>query len=471
MNHDEALHRIQNLSASQRALLQKRINERRNDLPADESRNPGSNQLTAWVVCSDVNQTAKSIRTELSGRLPSALVPRAINLVNALPKNANGKIDRSQLLDQIPETAHQRSAPDQVDPDVARLCRLCESILGCKIARPSDSFTDLGGDSFSSIQFVAVARKQGFSIDPSDVLSTSSLSELIEIDRNKTNASQKASPESTTQRSEQVLEIRSGIAQGSVLFAHEIGGQCHYANHLSQHLDTRLAQFVTQQTWDPAELAEKRSLGEMAAAYVDQWLDHDPIGPHYVVSFCWGALLGYEICQQMQQRNKPVDVLCVIDFGTEASFRHASTGQRAIAATRGMHRRLINRIGGLGNNESMGQLAKSLAQKLFRSVSGKPQEVGEFQFAENMGPPELIQQNVRRYFDYQIAQSDQVMHLFRSKNEMLIGARYVEPTYGWKYLVGERIQTHSIDGNHDQCVQPPHAYRLAESLNQVLLTG
>ena len=56
----------------------------------------GLGQILAFVA-TNCAATAEELLRELSGVVPPYMLPRRIVLVNELPKNANGKIDRTVL--------------------------------------------------------------------------------------------------------------------------------------------------------------------------------------------------------------------------------------------------------------------------------------------------------------------------------------------------------------------------------------
>ncbi|WP_203895674.1 non-ribosomal peptide synthetase, partial [Planobispora longispora] len=97
--------------------------------------------------------------------LPEYMVPGAVVVLDALPLNANGKIDRRAL-----------PAPDREsggrEPESERerlLCGLFAEVLGLDRVGADDGFFDLGGDSIVAIQLVARAREAGLRITPKQV--------------------------------------------------------------------------------------------------------------------------------------------------------------------------------------------------------------------------------------------------------------------------------------------------------------
>ncbi|MBK3839473.1 non-ribosomal peptide synthetase [Paraburkholderia aspalathi] len=103
---------------------------------------------------------AEQLRDALAARLPAALVPAAICLLDALPLTRNGKIDRTALPEPVEHlSADTRAAPEtplqHALLDVWRQV-LCQSALGI-----DDNFFMAGGDSISAFQVVAQARRAG----------------------------------------------------------------------------------------------------------------------------------------------------------------------------------------------------------------------------------------------------------------------------------------------------------------------
>ncbi len=113
-------------------------------------RHPGGNQqLVAYFVpAARPAPTTSSLRRALAERLPDYMIPSAFVLLNRMPLNANGKIDRRALPDPEP------TRPDLENPYVAPrdalerdLASIWEEVLGVQPVGVRDSFYDLGGDS------------------------------------------------------------------------------------------------------------------------------------------------------------------------------------------------------------------------------------------------------------------------------------------------------------------------------------
>jgi non-ribosomal peptide synthase protein (TIGR01720 family) len=107
------------------------------------------------------------LRNHLAQSLPEYMVPGAIVVLEALPLNPNGKLDRKALPapEFSPGTTYR--APRTAQEEI--LCALFAETLAVPQVGIEDNFFELGGDSINSIQLVAKARKAGLLITPRDV--------------------------------------------------------------------------------------------------------------------------------------------------------------------------------------------------------------------------------------------------------------------------------------------------------------
>nr|ADU56039.1 hypothetical protein CA37-16 [uncultured organism CA37] len=122
-------------------------------------------RLLAYVSPGDIEPQA--VRDALASRLPPHMVPAVVVALAALPTTPNGKIDRDALPDpgfaagpagREPRTAAERA-----------LCDLFAEVLGLERVGVDDSFFEVGGDSISSMQLVARARRAGLTFIARDV--------------------------------------------------------------------------------------------------------------------------------------------------------------------------------------------------------------------------------------------------------------------------------------------------------------
>ena len=111
-------------------------------------------QLVAWW-CGEADEAA--LRAALADALPAHMVPSVLARLDALPINANGKLDRKALAAMpLPMSGERYVAP--CTPTQVTLCRLYAELLGQPQVGIRDSFFALGGHSLLATRLVARVR-------------------------------------------------------------------------------------------------------------------------------------------------------------------------------------------------------------------------------------------------------------------------------------------------------------------------
>ncbi|MGW3040584.1 amino acid adenylation domain-containing protein [Kitasatospora sp. NPDC001159] len=107
------------------------------------------------------------LRERLAETMPEFMVPAALIALDELPLTVNGKVDRQALPE--PDFASKSVGRDP-DTEAERiLCRVFAEVLGLERVGVGDGFFELGGDSISSMQVAARARREGIVLTPRQV--------------------------------------------------------------------------------------------------------------------------------------------------------------------------------------------------------------------------------------------------------------------------------------------------------------
>ena len=134
--------------------------------------------LTVDPAIAGTGPEAGELREFLRRTLPDHLVPAEFVVLDALPVNRNGKVDRARL----PELGGRRveagrfAAPDTI---VERaLAEVWAETLGVARVGVDDSYFALGGDSVRSIQLLATAQRRGLRFTLPDLLRFQTIRQL-----------------------------------------------------------------------------------------------------------------------------------------------------------------------------------------------------------------------------------------------------------------------------------------------------
>ncbi len=129
---------------------------------------PGDRRLVAYVVTTGGEPLpVNKLRAFLKEKMPDYMVPSSFVVVDALPVNLNGKVDRKAL------PAPHRKRPDLESsftaartPGEKVLAQIWADVLKLESVGINDNFFDLGGDSILGTQILARATKAGLRMTP-----------------------------------------------------------------------------------------------------------------------------------------------------------------------------------------------------------------------------------------------------------------------------------------------------------------
>jgi len=124
----------------------------------------GQPSVLAAVLVGDNALDTDALITALHNLLPDYMVPTHWKVLDVLPLNANGKIDRRALEElttaQLAASATNRAQPDS--PMEKIIAAVWRELLQCDPIYRDDSFFQLGGDSLLATQVVIRLQREGF---------------------------------------------------------------------------------------------------------------------------------------------------------------------------------------------------------------------------------------------------------------------------------------------------------------------
>lgn len=144
-------------------------------------RHKGDRQLVAYVVPLAAPPATADLRRFLENLLPAHMLPHAYVVLDALPLNANGKVDRRALppvQDQHLDGAAERVPPRSEEEGI--LHGIWAALLGLEGVGIDDNFFHVGGDSITAIRMAARATAAGLPLAPTDVFQLQTIRQLAE---------------------------------------------------------------------------------------------------------------------------------------------------------------------------------------------------------------------------------------------------------------------------------------------------
>ncbi len=123
-------------------------------------------RLVAFLTGSSESVTAGELAARLQRSLPGHMIPADYVWVESFPVTANGKLDRTRLL-QLAQKASEPAAPQIYRSENERkLAAIWRDVLKVDSVGPDDDFFRLGGDSILALQVASRAKKVGIRLIP-----------------------------------------------------------------------------------------------------------------------------------------------------------------------------------------------------------------------------------------------------------------------------------------------------------------
>jgi len=432
---------------------------------AVDGERPNDIRLVAYIVPdAGAPPTVGDLREFVKRRLPSAFVPSAFIVVEALPLGPTGKLDRRAL--PAPVVAREpRTIVRAHGPLKLQIAEVWRELLGVPEVGTTDDFFDLGGHSLLAVRMLQrLDELYGVAL-PLAVLYTNptidGLSEALI-------ASEPAEFQTP------LVRLRADGARAPLFFFHgDINGGGFYMRTLARRLSGDRPFWAVH----PLGLHGRpvpATIEAMARVHFEQLVAACPSGPLVLGGYCNGGLVAYETARLLTAAGRRVERLLLIATEADTRFRWlrrpigaaarlAGLGPRGAVEQFGRLRYFADRVREL---DARGQaaLAARAAARLTRQIAHRLRRALPTPTPPAAAAPPLFE----RYYDaclgYVPGPWPGHVVVFWPDRER--PARSSDPTYGWASLVAH-VETFRVPGDHDEIVTR-HIERIASTLEELL---
>ncbi len=429
----------------------------------------GLRQLVAYLVVHDGRPAGSELRRGLASSLPDYMIPSQFVTLDALPLTANGKIDRAALPSPVPDADQApRPAAEAETPTQHAVLAIWREAFARDGIGVDDDFFDLGGHSrLGAYVFALIADRLGSRLPLTRLVDAPTVRRLAAaIDDEAPRLPLDPEP---------LIALQPRPAKDApVLFlVHAAGGHAVIYRDLARQLAGDIGVVVFQSRGLDGQAPPRRSVTEMAAAYITELHRVQPAGPYAIGGASFGGVVAWEMARQLRQRGDVVGLLVLMDTGFPPLA--GSRSVRILTRLPGFVGTIYPRVRrGLSHARALRRLGWRRYGAWLQRDRREARRIGEARLAQQVGDAGLSlldglsrvrTANEVALANYVPRQYEGAVCFCRARD-----GRDEDDTRDWWRAVAPRIVYHELPGNHGTMLLEPQVRATADVLRAALLT-
>ncbi len=277
----------------------------------------GEAALAAFVVGARRERLdSQSVREALRQVVPDYMVPAHITVLDALPLNSSGKIDRPALEAYQENETSGLLVTAAISADEQTMRQIWTQVMGLENIDPEDDFFALGGHSLMAVKlFTHIRRRFGVELPISALLNYPTIRTLTK--HVLTSASKTGShtgvPEDSPWDTTVVIHAGPGNGRRPLFIAGGIGGNVNNLFELGGHIG-RDRPLIGLQTRGILGHKAHETIEASAADHLTHIRKHQPEGPYLLAGYSGGAFVAYEMALQLKAAGETAEFLGILDM-------------------------------------------------------------------------------------------------------------------------------------------------------------
>nr|WP_287454733.1 non-ribosomal peptide synthetase [Rhodococcus sp. (in: high G+C Gram-positive bacteria)] len=274
--------------------------------------------LVAYVVPAvGMAVDVEGVRSALGAVVPAYMVPSAFVVLDALPLNSNGKLDRRALPDPVFEMREFRAPSNPVEESVAGVFA---DVLGVDRVGLDDDFFSLGGNSLLAMKLVSRLNESidGAQVAVSWMFGDASVAALASRIAASSNSSRAVAGTGL----ETVISLRAGESAEPLFCIHPVVGLSWAFGGLAPYIGDDRAIYGLQSPAFSTDAEIPDSIEEWASLFVEKIRAIQPSGPYHLVGWSMGGLIAHAMAVQLQKDDEVVSTLAVMDSFVSGEVGH-----------------------------------------------------------------------------------------------------------------------------------------------------
>ncbi|MEH2193603.1 MAG: amino acid adenylation domain-containing protein [Nostoc sp.] len=421
----------------------------------------GGDYLVAYVVTTEQN-LIPSLQSYLKENLPDYMIPSALAILDALPLTPSGKVDRRSLLSlddvQPNSTASFVSPRDHWE---FTLAQIWENLLQINPIGVTANFFDLGGHSLLAARLMAqVNERFGQKLSLSALFQGATIEQLAKTIRQQF-GSGSGSP---------LVAIRSSGSKNPFFCIHPAGGTIITYPNLARGLDAEQPFYALEQN-PVQQQPEVISIEQTASDYLEAIRTVQPEGPYLLGGWCYGAIVAFEMAQQLQRQGQTISLLAVLDAIIPDSPIQPADDDDAKYIVRSAES--IKYLFGIDLAISYEEVLPLSPDEQFKLLLKRLHIISDAEMQQHFCSYRLFRTHAQAMRDYVPQVYPNKITLFKAKETIPHDFQSPElytddPLLGWGKCSVQQIEVIEVPGNHFSMFNDTHIQELSKELRKTI---
>ncbi len=411
------------------------------------------------ALASTKSPTLGQLRANLSTLLPDYALPVRLLVVPELPQNANNKVDRRKLRDQL---ERMRQEPDSAQAPSnsieSELYAVWSKLLPNASFDRETSFFDAGGDSLSSVMLLTeIEHRFKKQVTHAQLQRSPSITRLAEL----------IATEST--RSQNIVDIPRtcpGSGGPNVFLLPAITGHTPSLANLAK-LSTSECDFKWLSPISTSEVeADRFSIEWVAERYATEILERSTDKPVALIGFSWGAYVAHELACLLKESGVEVRLLALLDsrISMSALPKPLSRTRRLLAQCANLPAWIRYDLLTVDWQSLRTRIAGVFAESKESSEPNLKSYFGREEFSQSFEDEFFVRYRAAMKFKPRVWHGPTAV--VRAQAQSLRDPR--PGALGWEHFVQPAPDLFTIPGHHESFLLAPHVHKLVPSLDRYL---
>jgi thioesterase domain-containing protein/acyl carrier protein len=338
---------------------------------------------------------------------------------------------------------------NQLETNIAQIW---QRILGINNIDLDDNFFELGGDSLIALEVMFELEEiVGIDLSLDTLLKAQTVRQLAALLDQKEKLFAWSS----------LVPIQPNGTKPPLFCVHPIGGNILDYFLLAQCLGQDQPSYGFQSLGLDGKQQPLTRVEDMASHYLNELRTLQPQGPYFLAGYSFGAMITFEMAQQLYAQGQEIGLLAFLDGTSPALPKTRPSLAKAI----GIH---LHNIWHLQPSERFDYINNRLTYRLNNS-SKRDMLVSQWSTLGSLYPHliDILDSNLEAMNSYTAKTYPGDAVLFRSKIQRIESS--LEPDLGWAKLIAGNLEIHPISGAHFSVLKAPNIQTISEKLKSQYL--